>query len=139
VAGWGVWEGGSAPHQVGGEWVSRPPTLVIRRLHVLGHDVKAHSRVVAKMAHERTRFITIRLDPPISRGSGSTVTSDGSDDDLAAVLRWLGEASAAGWRVTAHIPQAQMALVVTADVDDIDSDSGTFRQFEAPFRADRAG
>ena len=35
------------------------------------------------------------------------------EDDLAAVMRWLGETSAAGWRVTAHIPQTQLALVVS--------------------------
>ena len=77
------------------------------------------------MSNERTRFITIRLDPPTSRGAASA-----GEDDLAAVLRWLGEASSAGWRVSAHIPQAQMALVVSAetgedeDPDDGDSDDG---------------
>lgn len=67
------------------------------------------------MSHDRTRFVTLRLDAPPTRSRGAAAAA--GEDDLAAVLRWLGEASAAGWRVTAHIPQARMALVVATDDD----------------------
>jgi hypothetical protein len=76
-----------------------------------------------KMSHDRTRFVTLRLDAPPTRSCGAAAAGE---DDLAAVLRWLGEASAAGWRVTAHIPQARMALVVATDEDGgSDSDDDT--------------
>ena len=69
------------------------------------------------MSNERTRFITIRLDAPEAGASTSRSCVSAGDDDLAAVLRWLGEASAAGWCVTAHIPQARIALVVSTGAD----------------------
>ena len=71
------------------------------------------------MSNDRTRLITIRLDPraPTAKAQG--------EDDLAAVLRWLGEASAAGWRVSAHIPHARMALVVSSVMDDSSDDDSS--------------
>ena len=62
------------------------------------------------MSSDRTKLVTIKLEAP-SQAVHSQPTD--REDDLAAVLRWLGEASAAGWRVTAHIPSTRLALVVS--------------------------
>jgi hypothetical protein len=84
-------------------------------VHVRTHEAKGTLKSSGlKMSHDRTRFVTLRLDAPPIRSCGAAAAGE---DDLAAVLRWLGEASAAGWRVTAHIPQARMALVVDTDDD----------------------
>jgi hypothetical protein len=92
-------------------WAS--PLLVVRHVHVRSHEAKGTLKSAElKMSHDRTRFVTLRLDAPPTRSCGAAAAGE---DDLAAVLRWLGEASAAGWRVTAHIPQARMALVVATD------------------------
>ena len=90
--------------------------LVIRMPPPAAPQVKAPSPF--KMSSDRTKMVTIKLEPPSGSQGGHSQSSD-HDDDLAAVLRWLGEASAAGWRVTAHIPSTQLALVVSiVDADE---------------------
>jgi len=98
----------------------------------VSYRVKSTSRPSSHqpvMATDRTRFVTLRLEPP-----HEDPVSAPAEDDLAAVLRWLGDAAAAGCRVSAHIPQARLALVVAEpeeDNDDADDDSQSEQNEEA--------